>query len=62
MSNRARDWFNQAVRDLEQAEDSRRSGRHEWACFTAQQAAEKAVKALHLHLGQEAWGHVVASC
>jgi HEPN domain-containing protein len=32
----------------------------EWACFAAQQAAEMAVKALHLSLGQEAWGHVVA--
>lgn len=60
MPNRARDWLNQAARDLEQAEDSRRAGRYEWACFAAQQAAEKAVKALHLHLGQEAWGHVVA--
>jgi HEPN domain-containing protein len=60
MPNRARDWLNQAARDLEQAEDSRRQGRHEWACFAAQQAAEKAVQALHLHLGQEAWGHVVA--
>jgi HEPN domain-containing protein len=60
MPNRARDWLSQATRDLEQAEDSRRAGRHEWACFAAQQAAEKAVKALHLHLGQEAWGHVVA--
>jgi len=60
MVQRARDWFRQAERDLEQAEDSRRAGRHEWACFAAQQAAEKAVKALHLHYGQEAWGHVVA--
>lgn len=60
MSNRQHDWFNQAVRDLEQAQDSRRSGHHEWACFAAQQSAEKAVKALHLHLEQEAWGHVVA--
>ena len=58
--NRAFDWLNQAQRDLEQAEDSRRAGRHEWACFAAHQAAEKAVKALHLSLGQEAWGHVVA--
>jgi HEPN domain-containing protein len=57
---RAFDWFRQAERDLEQAEDSRRAGRHEWACFAAHQAAEKAVKALHLSLGQEAWGHVVA--
>src|SRR3972149_7250503 len=60
MPNRARDWLNQATRDLEQAEDSRRAARHEWACFAAQQGAEKAVKALHLHVGQEAWGHVVA--
>ncbi len=60
MANRAPDWMNQAIRDLEQAEDSRAAGRHEWACFAADQAAEKAVKALHLHLGQEAWGHVIA--
>ena len=57
---RSRDWLAQAERDLEQARASREDGRHEWACFAAQQAAEKAVKALHLHRGQEAWGHVVA--
>lgn len=61
MPNRSGDWFRQAVRDMEQAEDSRRAGRHEWACFAAHQAAEKAVKALHLRHGQEAWGHTVAS-
>lgn len=60
MANRARDWLRQAERDLDQAVDSLRAGRHEWSCFASQQAAEKAVKALHLHLGQEAWGHVVA--
>ncbi|MGH8581705.1 MAG: HEPN domain-containing protein [Gammaproteobacteria bacterium] len=60
MANRAGDWFRQAERDLEQAVASARDGRHEWACFAAQQAAEKAVKALHLAKGQEAWGHVVA--
>jgi HEPN domain-containing protein len=60
MANRSRDWLSQALRDLEQAEDSAQAGRHEWACFAAQQAAEKAVKALHLHFGQESWGHVVA--
>lgn len=60
MSNRAKDWFTQAERDLEQAKDSQSAGRHEWACFAAQQAAEKAVKAIHLRFGQEAWGHVVA--
>jgi HEPN domain-containing protein len=60
MTNRSQDWYRQAVRDLEQAKDSQDAGRHEWACFAAHQAAEKAIKALHLHLGQEAWGHVVA--
>lgn len=60
MTDRSEDWLNPAERDLEQAEDSRRSDRHEWACFAAQQGAEKAVKALHLHLKQEAWGHMVA--
>ena len=60
MPNRAVDWFRQAERDLEQAVASSRDGLHEWACFAAQQAAEKAVKALHLAKGQEAWGHVVA--
>jgi HEPN domain-containing protein len=60
MPNRAHDWLKQAIRDLAQSEDSRKAGRHEWACFAAQQGAEKAVKALHLHLGQEAWGHVIA--
>jgi len=60
MPQRAGDWLKQALRDLEQAKDSAQWGRHEWACFAAQQAAEKAVKALHLFSGQEAWGHLVA--
>lgn len=60
MPNRAQDWLNQALVDLEEAGDARQAGRHEWACFAAHQAAEKAVKALHLHLGQEAWGHVIS--
>jgi HEPN domain-containing protein len=60
MADRSRDWFKQALRDLDQAQASHAEGRHEWACFAAQQAAEMAVKALHLSLGQEAWGHVVA--
>ena len=60
MTDRSQDWFAQAERDLEQAQASQNDGRHEWACFAAQQSAEKAVKALHLSLNQEAWGHVVA--
>ena len=60
MVNRSEDWVLQAERDLEQAKSSKAEGRHEWACFAAQQSAEKAVKGLHLFLGQEAWGHVIA--
>jgi HEPN domain-containing protein len=60
VSNRSKDWLAQSVRDLEHARSAKLEGRHEWACFAAQQSAEKAVKALHLSLGQEAWGHVVA--
>jgi HEPN domain-containing protein len=56
MPDRSQDWLTQARRDLAQAQDSRRAERHEWACFAAQQAAEKAVKALHLACGQEACG------
>jgi HEPN domain-containing protein len=60
MSNRWRDWWSQAERDVEHARESASAGRHEWACFAAHQAAEKAVQALHLNLGQEAWGHVLS--
>jgi HEPN domain-containing protein len=60
MPNRSLDWFRQAKRDLDHARESAVNGKHEWACFAAQQAAEKAVKALHLSLGQEAWGHMVS--
>jgi HEPN domain-containing protein len=33
------------------------AGNYDWACFISQQAAEKALKALSLFLGGEAWGH-----
>lgn len=59
MTDRSGDWFRQARRDLKQARDSQAAGRHEWACFASHQAAEKAVKALHLSLKQAAWRHVV---
>jgi HEPN domain-containing protein len=59
MTNRSRDWYRQSLRDLEQARESMRSERHEWACFASHQSAEKGVKALHLFYNQEAWGHVV---
>ena len=59
MPDRSRDWFRQAERDLSHAEKSLRDRDYEWACFAAQQAAEKALKALHLFLGQDVWGHVL---
>ncbi len=60
MADRSGDWIEQADRNLAQALSSKEERRHEWACFAAQQAAELAVKALHLKHMQEAWGHVVA--
>ncbi|MDE2795627.1 MAG: HEPN domain-containing protein [Gemmatimonadota bacterium] len=60
MPNRWRNWLAQAEHDLGQATASHLDGRHDWSCFAAHQAAEKAVKALHLALGREAWGHVTA--
>lgn len=59
MAERSADWLNQAQRDLEQAEASMQADRHEWACFAAHQATEKALKALNLALGQQAWGHTL---
>ncbi len=60
MANRATDWLKQAERDLKQAKASQSLESFEWACFAAHQAAEKAVKALHLSQGQEALEHVIA--
>ncbi len=56
---RPADWLRQADLDLSAAEDADRSRHYEWACFLAQQSAEKAVKAVHESFGTEAWGHSV---
>jgi len=47
MVMRVRDWMRQAEKDLGHARRSLDGGDYEWACFSAQQAAEKAVKALY---------------
>ena len=60
MVSRAEDWLRQALRDLEHARRSLKFGDYEWACFAAQQAAEKSVKALYQKLGIEVWGHSVS--
>jgi HEPN domain-containing protein len=33
----------------------------EWSCFAAHQAAEKALKAVFLKSGMDAWGHTVTT-
>lgn len=59
MAERSQDWYNQALRDIASAKAQLESGFFEWACFIAQQAAEKAVKAVYQKLSAEAWGHSV---
>lgn len=61
MPARHEDWLRQAKRDLDQARHAMGGSFHEWACFSAQQAGEKAVKGLYQRLGAEAWGHSVAA-
>src|SRR3990167_1234237 len=51
-------WMAQAEADFKAAETSARGGHFEWACFQAQQAAEKAVKSVLFGQGfTTAWGH-----
>jgi len=57
--NRYRDWLEQARSNLKHAEHSVGAGDYAWACFAAHQAAEAALKALHLRSGQVAWGHSI---
>ena len=60
MPARHEDWFKQARGDFAHAEHSLAAGDFSWGCFAAQQAGEKAVKALYQKLGAEAWGHAVS--
>lgn len=59
MSNRYLDWFRQAEADLRHARHSLELGDYEWSCFAAHQAAEKALKAVFLKNGMDAWGHTI---
>ncbi|MBC8447231.1 MAG: HEPN domain-containing protein [Chloroflexi bacterium] len=45
-------WLTQALRDLEAAQKLLHQKEYNWVCFIAQQAAEKAVKAVHLARGE----------
>lgn len=59
MPRRAEDWFRQSQKDLKHAFNSSKDGDYEWACFAAQQAAEKALKALYQSMGGDAFGHSI---
>jgi HEPN domain-containing protein len=60
MPSRYEDWLEQAKRDLKHAERSFESQDYEWCCFAAQQASEKAVKALFQKLGANALGNSIS--
>jgi HEPN domain-containing protein len=57
---RTKDWLDQAEKDINAAKNSLKSGDYEWACFQAQQGAEKAVKAALQSKGKDLVGHSVA--
>lgn len=60
MPERSKDWLKQAMKDLQHAKNSIESQDYEWSCFAAQQAAEKAVRALYQKQHMDAWGHTVS--
>lgn len=57
--NRWRDWWTQAKADLKHAVYALEGGHYEWACFAAQQAAEKGLKAVLEQRNRRALGHVI---
>jgi len=59
MPERSKDWLNQAVKDLKAADEMMKDEFFEWSCFIAQQAAEKAIKAVFQKLNAAAWGHSI---
>ncbi len=57
MADRSIDWLRQAKADLEHAKLSAREQDFEWSCFAAQQAAEKAIKAVYYSHHGDPWRH-----
>ncbi len=49
----ARDWYDAAKIDLEEAKSALREGRYNWACFAAHQCVEKALKVAIMILKHE---------
>lgn len=54
---RSNEWFEEAQRDLKEAEDRFKSGVYTEACFHSHQAAEKLIKAFFYSKGEVATGH-----
>ena len=61
VGSRHSDWLHQADADLRLSRHARDGAAHDWACFAAQQAAEKALKAVLMSRGEDAWGHTVTA-
>ena len=57
--DRSEDWLRQARRDLKKAKLDVEHEYYEWACFTSQQAIEKAVKAVYQALNSSVRGHSI---
>jgi len=54
---RTEDWWREAEAELAAAEDLMAHKHWAWCCFTCQQAAEKALKALGEHFRSSLFGH-----
>ena len=61
VASRHADWLRQAEADLRLSRHARDGAAHDWSCFAAQQAAEKALKAALMSRGADAWGHTVTA-
>jgi HEPN domain-containing protein len=54
---RDRDWLKEAQAELAAARDLYTGGHWSWCCFTSEQAAEKAIKAIGEHHRSTQFGH-----
>jgi HEPN domain-containing protein len=57
LSDQARRWFATAQDDFLTAEILFKNGKFPQSCFYAQQAGEKALKAIYFRFDLEPWGH-----
>ncbi|MCB1189621.1 MAG: HEPN domain-containing protein [Leptospiraceae bacterium] len=52
-------WLETAYEDLNAAEIMLNNQKYSHACFLSQQSTEKSIKALHIHLNGDPWGHSI---